>query len=182
MKLSTTVIAFITLLFCSCNGQSSKGGEPTNKEPEENNASLSLDDDNGKTGNFKVDGKDFSGKVTTQHFGDKEKGNFSVLCQEDGEKSNFALLQITFVTESDARGKRELKLHDSPMLPMTDPVPGIVAVGLTGFGEKFGDKEYSGTSKSSGTINVSNNTISLKNLKIYNQDTKEVTVDAEIPF
>lgn len=181
-KLSTTLIAFLLLIFCACNSQGSETDKTINKELKENNASMNIDEEEGKTGIFKVDGKSFTGKVTTQHFGAEGKQNFSVLCQQNGENSSFALLQITFVIESDARGSKELKVYHGSMLPMTDPEPGIVTVDLSGYGEKFGDTQYGGTSKSEGTIKVANNTISFKNLKIYNQDGKEVSVDAEIPF
>ena len=180
--LSTTILALLLTIFSSCDSQNSKTDKIINQELKENNASMTVEDGEGKTGNFKVDGKIFTGKVTTQYFGDKVKGNFSVLCQAEGKNSNFALLQITFVTESDARGNRELKLYNKSMLPMTDPEPGIVTVSLSGVGESFGEKEYAGTSKSSGTVSVSNNVVLIKNLKIYNQEGKEVTVDAEIPF
>lgn len=182
IRLLATSLSLAIIIFCSCNGQKSKSDKVIDKALEENSAAMSLDEDQGKKGNFKVDDKIFVGEVTTQHFGATGKQNFSVLCQQDREGSSFALLQITFVIESDARGSKELKLYDEPMLPMTDPQPGIVTVVLTGYGEAFGEKEFSGTSTSTGNVSVSNNTITLKNLKLFNQEKKEVTINAEIPF
>ena len=177
----TFILGFCSLLFlasCKNNGNTAST-ESANSETASAGMETSSSD---KIGTFSVDGKEYKGKIEVQHFGAKGKENFSVLCQQDGSNSAFALLQTTFVTESDARGSGEIKIYDGSILPMTDPKPGIATVSLSGFGESFGDKEFSGTGKSTGTINVDGNTISIKDLKIFNREGASKTINASLPF
>jgi hypothetical protein len=68
------------------------------------------------------------------------------------------------------------------MLPMTEPESGSVTVSLSGVGNGLGDLEYTGSSKSTGTIEVKNRTIIIKSLKLFNSDGASKEVNAEIPF
>jgi hypothetical protein len=137
-----------------------------------------------KTGEFSIDGTTVTGNASVQYFGDKEKGNFSVLCQhnESATSANFELLQATFVNEKDATTNPNLKIYSGSTLPMTEPEPGSVAIALSGVGSDLGDKQFTGTSKSSGSITISNRVLTIKDLTLYDSDGKMKTVNAKIPF
>lgn len=140
-----------------------------------------------KTGSFSFDGKTVNGKVETQYHGDRERGNFSVLCQHnessDISNSNFELLQVTFINEKDANTNPHLKIYDSgSSLPMTEPEPGIVAVSLSGVGSDLDNKEFTGTEKSTGSILVKNRIVEIKDLILFNADGEKRTVNATLPF
>lgn len=143
-------------------------------------------EDTDKTGTFSFDGKSFSAPVETQYFGDKEKGNFSVLCQhnesDDPENANHELLQLIFLTEKDANTS-QLKIYDGgSSLPMTEPEPGIVGVSLTGVGNGLDKTQYTGTEKSTGTITVKNRTVTLKDVVLFNSDGDKKVVNATLPY
>ena len=107
-----------------------------------------------------------------------------MLCQHDesNTSANFELLQTTFVTEKDATTNPNLKIYSGSMLPMTEPEPGIVTVSLSGVGSDLGDKQFTGSSKSTGGITVSDKTIIIKDLTLYNSEGAMKTVNAKIPF
>lgn len=181
MKKTIIVLAAITVLI-SCGDNKKTTTDATTSEASSTTNNESSDE---KTGEFSFDGKSVTGKATTQYFGrDKEKSNFSVLCQHDesATSANFELLQATFVNEKDAITNPSLKIYSGSSLPMTEPEPGIVAVALSGVGSDLGDKEYTGTSKSTGSISISNRMLTIKDLALYNSDGMMKTVNAKIPF
>ncbi len=138
-----------------------------------------------KTGTFSFAGKEVSAPVETQYFGDKEKGNFSVLCQHNSdnpEVTDFELLQVTFLNEKDANSS-QLKIYDrGGSLPMTEPEPGIVAVTLSGVGSGLGNAEFTGNEKSTGTITVKDRTVILKDVVLFNSSGDKKVVNAELPY
>lgn len=181
MKKTIIVLATITLLI-SCGDNKKTATDATTSETGSTAINESSDE---KTGEFSFDGKSVTGKATTQYFGsDKAKSNFSVLCQHDeaASSANFELLQATFVTEKDATTNPGLKIYSGSSLPMTEPEPGIVAVALSGVGSDLGDKQYTGTDKSTGSISINNRVLTIKDLTLYNSDGKMKTVNAKIPF
>mgnify|MGYP000851854471 FL=1 len=178
MKIHLLIIGSFLLIY-SCQSKSN-GIDSENKKVTEEIS----EDEKELTGKFSFDGKSVTGDVTTQYFGDKVKGNFSVLCQHnegDYNNPNFELLQVTFINEKDATTSI-LNLYHGSMLPMTEPESGSVTVSLSGVGNGLGDLEYTGSSKSTGTIEVKNRTIIIKSLKLFNSDGASKEVNAEIPF
>lgn len=185
MKNLILTTAFGLLLFAlSCKDNTkNKVDETINSEASKNGIESK---DSEKTGTFSIDGKEYSAKTETQYFGDKEKGNFSVLCQHNNSDNptdaNFELLQITFVNEKDATSSA-LKIYDGgSSLPMTEPEPGIVSVSLSGVGNGLGDAEFTGSEKSTGSISVKNNTVTLKDVVLYNSKGEKKTVNASLPY
>lgn len=181
MKNLTIISLTFLTLFIACKGEQKSSDEDAALN------SIAINDDNVKKGNFSFDGKSVDGDVSTQYFGDKVKGNFSVLCQHDNEggteNPDFALLQITFLNESDANNNPSLKVYDGPILPMSDPQPGLVAITLSGRGNGLvSAKSFTGTDKTTGNINVSDRTVTLKDVTLYNRDGAMKTVNAKISF
>ncbi len=182
MKKTILVFVAATTLLISCGDKKKTTTDGSTTETSSSSSSESSDE---KTGEFSFDGKSVTGKATTQYFGsDKEKSNFSVLCQHDesATSANFELLQAVFVNEKDATTNPNLKIYSGSMLPMTEPEPGIVAVALSGVGSDLGDKQFTGSSKSTGSITISNRTLTIKDLTLYDSDGKMKTVNAKIPF
>ncbi len=172
-----------TITFLSACGDKKK--PTTDGSTTETSNSTSSDSDDEKTGEFSIDGKSVTGKATTQYFGsDKEKSNFSVLCQHDesATSANFELLQITFVNEKDATTNSNLKLYSGSQLPMTEPETGSYTVSLSGVGEGFKDQQFNGSDKSTGTVTVSDRTVIVKDLVLFTRDGDKKTVNAKIPF
>jgi hypothetical protein len=181
MKKTIIVFAAITLLV-SCGDKKKTTTDGTTTETSGTSSTESSDD---KTGEFSIDGKSVTGKVTTQYFSsDKEKSNFSVLCQHDESttSANFELLQITFVNEKDATTNPALKLSEGPMLPMTEPEAGSFTVALSGVGEGFKDQQFTGSDKSTGALTVANRTVIIKDLVLFTRDGDKKTVNAKISF
>lgn len=182
------ILISCSLLFaalCACNNE----GESTTSnatQKETGSVGLTVNDSEDKTGTFSFDGKSVTGKVETQYFGDKEKGNYSVLCQHNeggNDNPNFELLQIIFLNEKDATSNPGLKIYDGgSVLPMTEPQPGIVSVTLSGMGSNLGSKEFSGSEKSTGSIAVKNRIVEITDLSLYNSNGEKRTVNAKIPF
>lgn len=170
------------MLIACGDDKKTTSGATTGATSETSSTSESSSDE--KTGEFTFDGKTVTGNASTQYFGDKEKGNFSILCQhnESATSANFELLQATFVNEKDATTNPNLKIYSGSSLPMTEPEPGIVAVALSGVGNDLGDKQFTGTSKSTGSITISNRVLIIKDLTLYNSDGKMKTASANIPF
>lgn len=183
MKQHFIILATIITLLSAC-GEKKKTEASTTSPSAENTTTASSESSDEKKGEFSIDGTNVSGIAETQYLGDKEKGNFSVLCQhnESATSANYELLQITFVNEKDATTNSNLKIYSGSSLPTTEPEPGIVAVALSGIGGDLGDKEYAGTSKSTGSITISNRVIIIKDLTLYNSDGKMKTVNAKIAF
>lgn len=181
MKSLTIISLALLTLFAAC-----KGGQKSSDEDAALN-SITINDDDAKTGSFSFDGKSIEGEVSTQYFGDKVKGNFSVLCQHDNDggtdNPNFALLQITFLNESDAINNPSLKVHDGPTLALSDPQPGLATITLSGRGNGLTKaNSFSGTDKTTGSISVSDRTITLKDITLYNRDGAMKTLSAKISF
>ncbi len=182
MKKTILVLTAITLLISCGDKKKTTTDSGTTTETSSTSSNESSDD---KTGEFSIDGKSVTGKVTTQYFSsDKEKSNFSVLCQhnESAASANFELLQITFVNEKDANTNPALKLMDGPMLPMTEPEAGAYTVSLSGVGDGFKDQQFTGSDKSTGTLTVSDRTVIIKDLVLFTRDGDKKTVNAKISF
>ncbi len=177
MKKQLLSFLVFLLLIVSCNNNADN--KTTESAPEN---SLQIDNTDGKTGTFTANQTQYKGVVTTQYFGSKEKGNFSVLCQQDADNGKFTLLQTTFITEKDALEMNGFKLYHKAMLPMTEAEPGLVAISLNGNNEELGATEYTGSSTSTGSIAVKNRTLLLKNIQLFNQKGEEQIVNATIAF
>jgi len=183
MKKTIIIFAAITLLTSCDDKKKTTTDSGTTTETSPSSSSESSSDE--KTGEFSFDGKSVTGKATTQYFGsDKEKSNFSVLCQHDesATSANFELLQITFLNEKDATTNSALKLYHGSVLPMTEPEAGSYTVALSGVGEGFKDQEFTGSDKSTGTLTVSDRTVIIKDLVLFTRDGDKKTVNAKIPF
>lgn len=184
-KLIFSTAIGLSMLAISCKDNTK---EKINETVNSETAKAGIDsDESGKTGTFSFDGKDFSAPVEKQYFGNKEKGNFSVLMQHNEsdsnpENANFELLQVIFLNENDANSS-SLKIYDGgSSLPMTEPEPGIVAVALSGIGNGLGSAEFTGTGKSTGTITVKNKTVTLKDVVLFNDKGEQKTVNATMPY
>lgn len=178
------VIGSITLISCAGNSDKKAAGALADKMAD---GGLTVNSEDAKTGTFSIDGKEVSAGVTTQYFGDKEKGNFSVLCQHNESSDpagvNFELLQVIFINEKDATTNPALKIYSNgSSLPMTEPEPGIVAVSLTGVGNGLGSDEFTGSEKSTGTITVKNRTIEIKDLSLFTSEGEKKVITASLPF
>jgi hypothetical protein len=109
-------------------------------------------------GTYTIDGKTYSGKVSTQEFVNK---NFSVLCEYSDETSSdykkwkYDLLQITFHSEAEARKGGTFVVSSTSKINQES---GTVSLGgHEGFASLFGDGK--------GTITVTNKTIKISNIK-----------------
>lgn len=182
MKKTSIVFAASLALLMACGDK-----KKTSADGNATSSTTAVDDsdDDGKTGEFSIDGRSVTGKASTQYFGsDKEKSNFSVLCQHDesATSANFELLQITFINEKDATTNAALKLYSGSQLPMTEPEAGSYTVSLSGVGNGFGDQQFTGSDKSTGTTTVSDRTVIIKDLVLFTRDGDKRTVNAKIPF
>ena len=165
-----TIIPFLALaLLAACNND--KKETTTAGESTEKNAGLTVNDDEGKTGTFTAAGVSFKGKSSTQYFGDKTTGQYSVLCQQD---EPFALLQAIFANEQNASGSLK------PSASFTSIEPGTANIALSG--TAIGDKEFVTKSNSAGSITVEGKKLIIKDLELFNQDNAKKTVSAEIDF
>lgn len=158
----------------SCKPATESGSTSTNTTSGESNKETK--------GKFTVDGKEYTGDVDIQKFGAAGKENFSVLCQWDGEGSAFALLQITFVTEKEAKTAGTVRVNNGAILAMTDPEPGVAAVVVSGQSEKFGDEQYYGTDKTGSSIKVDEGKLTLDNAKLFNSEGKEIMLSAVLNY
>jgi len=181
MKKTIIIFAAITLLV-SCGDKKKTTTDGSTTEASSPSSTESNDE---KKGEFSIDGKTVTGKATTQYFGsDKEKSNFSVLCQHDESttSANFELLQITFLNEKDATTNSALKLYHGSQLPMTEPEAGSYTVALSGVGNGLGSEEFTGSDKSTGSLNVTDRTVIIKDLVLFTRSGEKKTVNAKIPF
>ncbi len=149
------------LAAASCNSNAAKETNITGMETA----------DNAKTASFTVDGKAYKGSVSTQYFADKVTGQFSVLCQQD---EPLALLQAVFKNEKEAAGNLK------PAGGFYSMDPGEANIALSG--TAIGDKEFITKSNSTGNISVSDRTLTIKDLKLFNSDNKEKTINATIAY
>lgn len=109
-------------------------------------------------GTYTIEGKTYSGKVSTQEFVNK---NFSVLCEYSDETSSdykkwkYDLLQITFHSKAEALKGGTFKVNSTST---TNIESGKVSLsGHDGLANLFGD--------SNSTITVSNKTIKISTIK-----------------
>lgn len=179
--LTTTIL--LSLMSISCKKNTDKESDIVKTEAAKEGTQIEGSE---KSGTFNIDGKEVSAPVEKQYFGDKEKGNFSVLCQhnnsDDPADANFELLQITFVNEKDA-ATSPLKIYDGgSSLPMTEPEPGIVAIALSGVGNGLDGSEFTGNEKSTGTISVKNNTVTLQDVVLFNDKGEKKKVNATLSY
>src|SRR4051812_14616161 len=87
------------ILLSSCNEKKKTASSDAGTDKTTTSTTTSAEKVAGKTASFTIDGKSFSGEVTTQYFGDKETKPFSVICQQE---EPLATLQIVFANEKDA--------------------------------------------------------------------------------
>lgn len=177
------ILSVVTLI--SCAGSDDKAA--SNIAAAADDAGHTANKEEEKTGNFSFDGKPVSGFVQTRYFGDKNKDNFSVLCQHnesnDPSNANFELLQVTFVNEKEATTNPVLKIYSGgSSLPMTEPKPDVVAVSLTGVGNGLGSEEFTGSDKSTGSITVIDRTIEIKDLVLFTRSGNKKIISATLPF
>ena len=162
----TCAAALTILISCGDKKKSSSDTGATSKET----ADLSEDESDNKTATFTVDGTDFKGKVSTQHFANE---GFSVLCQQN---EPYALLQAIFTNEKEAHGTTTFKPAES----FYSVPAGEVNIALSG--TAVGDKQFNTTDASTGTISVDGKKLILKDLKLFNSEKQEKVVNTTIPF
>lgn len=111
-------------------------------------------------GNYTIEGKTYTGKVSTQEFVNK---NFSVLCEYSDESSSdykkwkYDLLQITFHNKAEALKGGVFNISNTPHINQEN---GYVSIGgHDGFTNLFGD--------GNGTITVNNKTIKISNVRLF---------------
>lgn len=158
---------FLYVVFASCLAAASCNN---NAAKETNTAGIEIAD-NAKTASFTVEGIAYKGRVSTQYFADKLTGQFSVLCQQN---EPFALLQAVFKNEKEAAGNLK------PAGGFYSMDPGEANIALSG--TAIGDKEFVTKSNSTGSITVSDRTLTIKDLKLFNSDNKEKMVNATIVY
>ncbi len=164
-KTILTCAAALTLLISCGDNKKSSSDTGTSKET----TSITDNESENKSATFKVDGTEFKGRVSTQQFGG-ESNNFSVLCQQN---EPYALLQAVFANEKEANGTTTLKPAESFY-----NVSAGVNIALT-----LGDEKYNTSDKSTGTISVDGKKLILKDLKLFNSETKkEKVLTATLPF
>jgi hypothetical protein len=77
----------------------------------------------------------------------------------------------SLLTMKKKQRKPSLKIYqDGSQLPMTEPESGIVTVALSGVGNNMGDLQFTGSNNSTGSINVSNRTITITELSLFNSN------------
>ena len=163
----TCAVAVTLLISCGDNKKSSSD-TVTSKET----TSITDDESEDKSATFKVDGTEFKGRVSTQHFAG-EAGNFSVLCQQN---EPLVLLQAVFANEKEATANATYK----PAGSFYNVSAGDVNIALSG--SAVGDDRFNTSDESTGTISVDGKKLILKDLKLLNSDKQEKVVNATIPF
>lgn len=165
MKKSFIVCMLAALLTACNNDKDTKAETPSGKKE---SADLRPGESKEGSGTFTVDGTSFSGKVTTQTLAQNQ---FSVLCQQD---SPFNLLQATFKNKADYDGNKSFNPSGSFMT--VDP-------GTAHISASKDNTEYQTKSSSTGSIEVSGNTITVKDLQLFdNTSNKTITVSATVTF
>ncbi|HEX2627378.1 MAG TPA: hypothetical protein VHM26_00150 [Chitinophagaceae bacterium] len=156
----------IAASFIACNNDKDTKAEPS-AEKKETTATTPEETKDG-SGTFTVDGTNFSGKVSTQTLAQQQ---FSVLCQQD---SPFNLFQATFKDKADFEANKSFKPSGSFMT--VDP-------GTVHISASKDNTEYQTKSSSTGSIEVSGTTITVKDLMLYdNTSDKTITVSATVSF
>lgn len=169
MKKTIITCAAAVIMLISC-GDKKKSASDTGTTKE--TTSTIEDETDNKSATFKVDGTEFKGKVSTQHFGG-DSDNFSVLCQQD---EPLVLLQAVFANEKEATANATYK----PAGSFYNVSAGDVNIAISGSG--VGDDRFNTSDESTGTISVDGKKLILKDLKLFNSDKKEKVVNATIPF
>jgi hypothetical protein len=153
-------------VFISCNNDKDKPGEAKEEKKETPDAAPGKSADG--SGSFTVDATTFNGKVTTQTLAQNQ---FSVLCESDAP---YNLFQATFKDKDDYSANKTFKPSNSFM--KIDP--GTVHISASKDG-----KEYASKSTSTGSIEVSGNTLTVKYLLLYDMaEEKSITVSATVTF
>ena len=165
MKKSILALVSVIILLVACGDKKKTSSAESSSSAE--NTGLTVNEDEGKTGSFSADGTDFKGKSSTQYFGDKVTGQFSVLCQQD---EPLALLQAVFANEKEATGTFK------PIESFMSIPAGEAHVTLSG------DKQFVTKSNSTGSIAIQGKKMIIKDLKLFNSDNKEKVVTANIEF
>lgn len=110
------------------------------------------------TGTFTVDGKTYTGKVSTQKF--PATGQFSVVCQQD----DYGFVQITFANEDDARKAQSVKLVKLAATRANDA--GTANVSLSPFsGGELGSKDES-NGTATVTVESGRNVVTFENAEL----------------
>jgi hypothetical protein len=174
MKKQTLVYLLGLSMLAACSNHKSADAASSSSE----NSTAIDENTEDKTGSFTFDGTAYKGKITTQYFGDKATGHFSVLCQQDFDNGNFVLFQIIFHNEAEATGSNSFKPDEDII---TIPA-GVVNVAVSGSDNKVGAKQFHTISSSGGSISVSHKTITIKDLKLVNADNKEKMLSCELSF
>jgi hypothetical protein len=165
MKRITTVFLLAAGFFVSCNNDKDKTADTPGAKKE--NTSFTSEESKDGSGSFTVDGTSFNGKVTTQQLAQQQ---FSVLCEND---SPYKILQITFKDKTDYGANASFK----PSSGFMTMEAGTAHVSVSG------DDEMATKASSTGSIEVSGNTITIKDLKLSNMaNDKNVTVSATVTF
>jgi hypothetical protein len=152
--------------FMACNNDKDTKAEPS-ADKKESTTFTTNESENG-SGTFTVDGTSFSGNVTTQTLA---KSQFSVLCQQD---SPFNLFQATFKDKADYDASKTFK----PSGSFTSIDPGTVHISTS-----KDNTEYQTKSSSTGSIEVSGNTITVKELQLFDYTSdKTITISATVTF
>ncbi|HEV7782330.1 MAG TPA: hypothetical protein VGO58_13745 [Chitinophagaceae bacterium] len=170
MKKTMIILTAAISLLTACSDKK-KTTTADNSSSVKEETGLTVNEGEGKTGSFSVNGTSFNGKSSTQYFGDKVTGQFSVLCQQD---EPFALLQAVFNNEKSASGNLK------PAGSSYSVAPGDAHIALSG--TAIGDKEFTTGSGSTGSITAGDHTLVLKDLKLFNSDKQEKTVSATIAY
>ena len=169
MKKSIIALVSAIILLIACGDKKKTSSAESSSSAE--NTGLTVNKDEEKAGSFSAEGTDYKGKSSTQYFGDKVTGQFSVLCQQD---EPLALLQAVFANEKEATGTLK-------------PIEGFMSMQageahITLSGTAIGDKQFVTKSNSTGSIAIQGKKMIIKDLKLFNSDNKEKVVTANIEF
>ncbi|HXG82831.1 MAG TPA: hypothetical protein VNI84_02295 [Pyrinomonadaceae bacterium] len=124
-------------------------------------------------GTFTANGKNYSGKVTTQQF--PATGQYSVLCQDESDTNDSKLMQFVFKDEKSARAGDNLTVaYDQGK----DQTPGETALSF--------DIRYRSEANSKGTVKVNKNgagnELVFENVTLKTIGKETVIVSGKIPF
>lgn len=116
-----------------------------------------VDNPSGKTGNFMVDGVNYSGKTETQTF---VNDNYSIVCQSDDP---YKFVQVTFHNQAEAKAGGTFDVEDYAL----NVSSGTVHIGTSDI--------ITADPTSSKTISVSGKKITIDNVKIESTSSSETT-------
>jgi len=164
-NITILVLSCALFLVNACSGNSTK--EPTAKDALSSNESSRL------TGTFTANGKNYTGKVSTQQF--PATGQYSVLCQDDNDPNDSKLIQFVFKDESSARAGGNLTTAYNQGKDQ------IAAETWLTF-----DIRYRSEADSKGTVTVnktgSGNELVFNNVTLKTMGKETVVVSGKIPF